>query len=753
MALTGIVSLVLTFAAIVISLGALILQQLIGSSAQGVDKNTRARYELLGSRVGLVGYGGVLATAILLTFGCVLLVYCFLSGDNSLEYVVRYRSDSGSVLAPLFKLAGLWGGREGSLLFWGWLISLFGAIVALRHFKERARLDNMALLVIQLVMLAFVVVLLFSENNMPFMPLDPAYLDSGGRLKDFFTLMQEYNGTPETPDPYLVLGMTTLLEHWAMAIHPPTLFIGYAGLTVPFAYAIAALIVNDPSRGWVERSERYALFSWLFLGLGIGLGALWAYVVLGWGGYWGWDPVENASLLSWILAAALVHSFTVYRQRGAFKRWSVMCACLAFAFVIVGTFITRSGVVQNSVHAFEGDPVSLFLFLALIILSVLVGIVGLFKRWKSFADHASEEDMNESLFTKGVAYYFNNVILVVSALVILYLTLAPSFPDWMPLGGRALNASTYNSIARPLGILYCLLMATGPLFSWAKADARAFLKKARLPGIIALALFVLLVVYFIIYLKPSYDATIAAGEAHAETLLATGPPFYHYALTLAGFLVASLLFFNSLFMLGRAVRTQAKIKGINPFAAFFSALRERASVIGGFCSHAAIAVILVGLIGSSMYVTEASGYLAGATGGGEAPKEFVIQDYRLIYNTESTNPQANGNDTIYDVTLDVYKGERYCGQISPGIHFAGLTQQRMAIAAVMTLPLQDLFVVYGGVNDDDAFSLTAFINPLILFVWVGFALLMVGTIISTFGRRRPRLRKESGKGSSDRTAE
>ena len=160
-----------------------------------------------------------------------------------------------------------------------------------------------------------------------------------------------------------------------MAIHPPTLFIGYAGLTIPFAYAISALIVNDDSTEWVNRSTPYLMFSWLLLGVGIGLGAVWAYVVLGWGGYWGWDPVENASLLPWLVGVALIHSFTVYRQRGAFKRWSVFCACLTFCFVVLGTFITRSGLVQ-SVHAFEGDPVSLVMFGALIICSLLAGIVG-----------------------------------------------------------------------------------------------------------------------------------------------------------------------------------------------------------------------------------------------------------------------------------------------------------------------------------------------------------------------------------------
>lgn len=185
---------------------------------------------------------------------------------------------------------------------------------------------------------AFVSVLLFSEGNMPFIVTDSRYFGDDGTLSVMASARS----------------MNALLEHWAMAIHPPTLFIGYAGLTIPFAYAISALIVNDDSTEWVNRSTPYLMFSWLLLGIGIGLGAVWAYVVLGWGGYWGWDPVENASLLPWLVGVALIHSFTVYRQRGAFKRWSVFCACLTFCFVVLGTFITRSGLVQ-SVHAFEGD--------------------------------------------------------------------------------------------------------------------------------------------------------------------------------------------------------------------------------------------------------------------------------------------------------------------------------------------------------------------------------------------------------------
>jgi cytochrome c-type biogenesis protein CcmF len=742
------------FVAIVVSAGAFLIERIVRSAAQGVDKKTRLRYETIVRQVGLVGYIAVLVTALALTVGCVLLVYCFLAGDVSLSYVVRQHSDASGPLGVLYRISGLWGGREGSLLFWAWLISLFGGIVAVKNLRKRDELDNMALLVIQLVVFAFVVVLLFSEANMPFQPLDIHYLNAQGQLKSFEQLMQEVASTgQQTLEPSLVLGMNVLLEHWAMAIHPPTLFIGYAGLTVSFAYAIAALIVNDPSKKWVVRAQRYALVSWVFLGLGIGLGAIWAYVVLGWGGYWGWDPVENASLLSWLLAVALLHSFTVYRQRGSFKRWSVMCACLAFAFVIVGTFITRSGIVQNSVHAFGGDMVSLWLFLGLILASVLAGVIGLIIRRRSFGPQPGDEEESDSLATRDVAYFFNNVFLVLSAFVIVYLTLATALPSWMPWGGVSVLAATYNAVARPLGILYCLLMAVCPMLSWAKTDGRLFLKRALVPGICALVVFVLLVVYFIIHLVPSYDAMIALGGSQAATLLEAGPRFYYFIITIAGFLAASLLFMNSLFMLGRVIGGQAKAKGTNPVVAALSALHNQPSRFGGFLAHLAMAIILVGLIGSSMYVTTASDYLAFDEASDTASEDFIIEDYRLVYVKSDIEQLENGTDSIYSVTFDVYKGDAFQGRVSPGIFFVEMTQQRKPLAGVLSMPLEDLFVVYNGVNSVGGISLSAFVNPFISFVWVGFGLLMVGTIIAAVGRRGPRAKPVEAKVVGEKPAD
>lgn len=706
MSTIGLIALLVAFAATAVAVVCLLAGFLLG----------RKRATDASDTLTWAGHVAVFLATAALAVCCGVLVYCFFAGDYSIEYVLNQHSNASGDLAWLYKLSGLWAGREGSLLFWAWLISVFSSVVAARDLKNPRKLDSMALFVLMAVLAAFVGVMLFSESNMPFTVTPDKYYGKDGELTTAASL----------------LGMNTLLEHWAMAIHPPTLFVGYAGLTAPFAYAIAALVVNDPSKEWVVRAERYALFSWLFLGIGIGLGAVWAYVVLGWGGYWGWDAVENASLLSWIVGVALIHSFTVYRQRGAFKRWSIMCACITFAFVIVGTFISRSGLVQ-SVHAFEGDPVSLVLFGALIVCSVLAGAIGLAIRWKSFG--ATSADDMESMASKEAAYYFNNVIMVVFAVLLAYLTVSSALPSVLPFGGEQVSAGTYNAIARPLGIVYLAILAVCPLLAWGKTDPREFLRTARVPAICALVLFAVLMVYWATYLVPSYDAVIAVGDTNAEGLASEGPAAYYNGLAAVGFLVASLLLFNSLFVLVRAVRSYGKAHDVGALAALGGLLSRNASRLGGFLSHFAMAVILVGLIGSSMYVTEVNDYVPYDEATDTAGEAMTVQDFTLTYASNSVEMADNKDDIVYTVVFDVYKGDSYLGQVSPAVQVVSSTQQQKLVASVLSLPTEDLFVVYRGVNDDGAFSMDVRVNPLVSEVWIGFGLLMVGVAVATFGGR------------------
>ena len=691
MAMIGLLGILIAFAAVVISIVC------FGIGWWQRKNKQRAESFFWGGRVA------VLVAALSLTVCCAILVWCFMTGDNSIEYVVRYRSNSDSSLGWLYRLSGLWAGRQGSRLLLAWLISLFNAVVLLATRKKGVALDNLALLVSQVVLGCFVGVLLFSADNMPFKVLDSVYFDGSGALRG----------------AALSWGMNNLLEHWAMAIHPPTLFIGYAGLTIPFAYAIATLIANDEGDTWVRRATPYTMFSWLLLGIGIGLGAVWAYVVLGWGGYWGWDPVENASLLPWLVCVALVHSFTLYRQRGIFKKWAIMCACLAFSFVILGTFITRSGLVQ-SVHSFSGDAVSTVLFLVLIIASLLAGAVGLLVRRKGFAANGQEDI--DSLLSRDAAYYVNNLIMIVFAVLLAYMTISAALPSFLPFGGQSLSAGTYNAIARPLGILYCLLVAVCPLLGWGHTDGKAFFKKARVPGICALVLFVVLMAYFFTYLLPSYNAMLAVGGETANGLLEQGAPWYYNGLAVVGFAVASLLFFNSGYMI---VRSLSHIKG---------RVRGRLSLLGGSISHFAMAVILVGLIGSSMYVTTVTEYLEyDAEADTAAPMH--IQDFELRYVGQEDSTTSNG--PMFTVTFDVYRDGQFVGQVSPSREMSATTMQTKSNAGVIGFPLEDLFVVFSGITDDGAIAMEAKVNPLISFVWTGFGMLVLGTLLAMFASRRP----------------
>ena len=662
------------------------------------------------------------AAFLCLTVSCGVLVVCFFTGDCSIAYVAEEMPSASGPGAWLFKIAGLWGGSAGSLLFWAWLISLMNGLVALKIWRMGESLDILALAIADMVLLAFIGLTLFSDNQ-PFLPLPDAYLDpETGKISEFAAQ---------------VLGMNMLLEHWAMAVHPPTLFVGYAGFTIPFAYALAMLIVGDSSDLWVRRSTPYAIVSWFFLTIGIGLGAVWAYVVLGWGGYWGWDPVENASLLPWLVGLALIHSFTVVRQRGAFKRWAPLCACLAFCFVILGTFITRSGIVE-SVHAFQGDAVSLNLFLGLMLLALLGGIAGVALRWKKLG---TDGDDIESFASKDAAYYVNNLLAIICAFVLAYFTIASALPSWMPLGGMTVTTGTYESIARPLGILYCALIAVCPMLSWNKTEGRAFRKRAKVPAICAAVLFALLMVLFFTKLLPSYNAILAGGGTPAAELRSYGPAWYYNGLAVVGFGVASLLLMNSLCVLGRMLKVKS------------GDIRARLSLIGGSLSHAAMGVILIGLIGSAMYVTTQTFYLPYDEENDAISQTAELQGYELSFAGSSSAYDADALKIVYTVNFDVTKDGRDAGTLSPEYEVTMVTSQSKLDAGVKHYFLEDLFVVFSGFtsstfsSDVSRLVLEVRINPLVSFVWAGLGLMLVGMLTAMFARRGPAKAKDGAKGT------
>lgn len=700
---------------------------LLGNALQGIAMvvGLLAAASLLagvkGRREGLVnaGYVLVFGSALALTLCIAILLVCFLTENYSLAYVVSNYPQVDGALRPLYQVSAVWAGRQGSLLLWTWLIALFPAVVAWRRLRVTDDLSSVALAVAEIVVALFAATLIFSESNNPFLPTAPQYLNADG------TLAAGAGG-----------GMNPLLLHWAMVLHPPATFIGYAGCTMPFAYAMAALITGDMSSRWVELCDRIAVFAFIFLTIGMGLGAVWAYVVLGWGGFWAWDAVENASLMSWLTSVAMIHSFTMYRKRGCFKRWSMFAATITFIFVVLGTFITRSGLVQ-SVHAFAEDPVSTYFFLGIMVVAALSFVLLLVYR----SGQVDDGDEIESLVSKAGSYYLTDLMAIVGACLVAYLTVSSALPGWLPLGGQVVSAGVFNAVARPATALFALLMAVCPLLGWRRTDGASFGRHMRAPALLGLILFAVLMVYFATTLVPAYDAVVAAGGDAADALVEQGPRAYYLGLAVVSLLAAALLFASSCYLLGRGVRGRMKGKGENPLTALVGLFRHSPAQAGGYLTHLGCAVVLIGLVGSGMFVQEGTINLAAEAG---AASTETVGGYTVVLDGVDDSFDANDNRVMTTdlrvgtpaddySTTDAHLSRSY--DASPSMEVSASTQQQTIHASVIGLPLEDVFVAFQGTNADGTLAIQIKVNPLIRLNWVGGAIVVLGIVLSFAPRR------------------
>ncbi|MDP2233162.1 MAG: cytochrome c biogenesis protein CcsA [Actinomycetota bacterium] len=637
-----------------------------------------------------VGYFGAFAVAAALSMSTAILLSGFFRQDFTLQYVAENHSTDVSSLSWLYKISGVWAGREGSLLFWAWVLALFVAYIAWKRIGETDELSNMSLAVLNIVQLFFLASLFVDLNN-PFKVSPAEWIGPNGQLM-------------------VAVGMNPLLQHWAMILHPPTLFIGYAGMTIPFAFAIGALIVGDGSKLWVTIVDRITVFSWLFLGLGIGLGAVWAYVVLGWGGYWAWDPVENASLLPWLTGVGLLHSFTVYRRRDGFKKWAVMMATVSFVLVILGTFITRSGII-DSVHAFEKSPISGWIFGAMMVLPLVAAVWGLMVRSKEF----ESADEFESLTSKEASYYFNNVIMLMSALVVAMLTVAPAF------GGKAFGVDTYNALAHPFGILYVFIMAVCPILSWRKTLGPAFMSKAKWPLISTAVLTVPLGAIWYLELLPILQKNGAPSAWEPLALI--------YVYSIVGIIVGAFAVSVAVWLFIEGARKRAAAKGETLGAALWQIITKARTQSGGYLTHMGIGIILIGLVGSTMFVDDSTFNVPNKAG-----TAFEAGGYTFTYQGLDQKTLPN-QDTVDTALLDVATGGVKVATMNPGQISFFQQQQTKLNADVLVQPLRDVFVVFQGIQGENV-SFQVKINPLISWVWFGFALSVVGTGIAMLPKKQ-----------------
>ena len=503
---------------------------------------------LLASRLGIhrlahVSINAALLVCMLLSIGGATLIHAFVNENFSVLYVAE---NSNSQLPLFYKVTALWGGHEGSLFLWAWILSIYSAVLAFQG-KKRFPQHLPVLLAVQgLLMLGFLGLIIFLSN--PFDRILPAPVEG----RDLNPLLQ---------DP-------------GMAIHPPMLYLGYVGFSVPFAFAMTALVTRWESELWVGLIRRWALTAWMFLTTGILLGGWWAYYELGWGGYWAWDPVENASFMPWLLGTALIHSITVQEHRRMLHTWNLFLVISTFALSLLGTFLVRSGVL-SSVHAFAVDP-GRGAYILIFMTTVLVVSFGLFLA-KGRQHHGSEAIV--SGFSRESLFVGNNVLLTVACACVLLGTLYPLATEALTPLKITVGAPYFNAVMVPIMLAIVLLMAIGPLLPWRKANAQKLYARFKYPLPVALLVAGLVI----------WQATNVQWTA-----------------VIASFLIA-LLLASMLEDFMRAVKRRRKhFADENILASMQRTVMRNRRYYGGMIVHFAIAVIAIGLTGSGLFRSETS---------------------------------------------------------------------------------------------------------------------------------------------------
>ena len=627
-----------------------------------------ALYATLASVIGRVrrkpfliesGRRAVYAVWALVTTASGILVYALLTGDFRFAYVAEH---SNNALPVPYKFAAWWSGQEGSLLFWIWLLASYTAVVA---FTNRRRHRDMMPWVIGI--LTTIEVFFLTLNNFVANP---------------FKLLANEGLIVKVPDGS---GLSPVLQYPAMAIHPPMLYLGYVGFAVPFAFAMGSLITRQPGESWIHTTRRWTLVTWLFQGTGIMLGAAWAYHVLGWGGYWGWDPVENASLLPWLSGTAFLHSVMMQEKKGMMKVWNMVLIATTFFLCILGTSMTRGGLVQ-SVHAFAQSEIGRY-FVTFLALGVAATAYLIIDR----LDYLRSEAQLESVISRESSFLFNNLILLASCFAVLWGTLFPKISEWISGDQISLDADWYNRLMVPIGLFLLFLTGVGPLFAWRRTSSDRLRRNFQWPGIAALALIGAL---FLLGVHKPY-ALISLGFCLFVALTVI-VEFYKGASSIAG-------------------RT-----GMNLLRATIELTHRNTRRYGGYLVHMGIVLIFVGFTGHAFDQKEVKEMSQGDT--------MRIGHYSLrMANLEQGD---NANYLWYRGIFEVSRDGQSLGTLQPEKRLFKASRESTSEVAIRTRLNEDLYVNFGGMSDDTQRAvIQAFVNPLVAWVWIGGLVLIGGTLI------------------------
>ncbi|TDJ56226.1 MAG: heme lyase CcmF/NrfE family subunit [Gemmatimonadetes bacterium] len=611
-----------------------------------------------------------LTGAVYAVFGCMVVAslalwYGLVTHDFNIEYVASYTSRT---LPEYFVFSAFWAGQKGSLLLWVVVLSLFAAMAQFMTSRRYADLLPWVAGVTMIVAFFFITVMLFSAN--PFERL--AFTPPDGR------------------------GLNPQLQNLGMMIHPPMLYLGYISVTIPFAFAIAALMSGKLDAGWIRAIRKWTLLSWLFLSAGVVLGMWWAYVELGWGGYWAWDPVENASILPWLTMTAFLHSVMIQEKRGMLKRWNLMLIIGTFLLTIFGTFITRSGVIA-SVHSFTQSSVGYY-FLAFLVLTGVLSFTLLYTRW----DGLKADVELESMVSREAAFLFNNLILVGIAFSVLWGTLFPILSELVQGTKVTVGPPFFNKVNVPLGLALLALTGIGPLIAWRKASINNLKRQFFLPvasGLVVVAVLVVL------------------GMRDLYPLMAIG---------LAGFVAGTVVqeFY-------RGSRARHRIHGESHPVAVLRLIGRNRRRYGGYIVHVGILLLFVAFAGYSFRVDKEATLLPGESVDVVSPFGHT---YTLTHLGVSQYEYLNR--FVSQATVEIEKDGVPIGRLSSEKrqHINSLREfefQPSTEVGIRYTLQEDLYIVYAGSVEGTEEAVYRFtINPLVVWVWIGGVVLIVGGIIT-----------------------
>jgi cytochrome c-type biogenesis protein CcmF len=606
-----------------------------------------------------------IAVFLAVTAAAFALIYSVFTNDFSITYIMEH---SNRALPGAYKFSALWSGQEGSLLLWAWLLATYGFVLRLTH-KTDVKLYAYAGTILAGVQVFFLTVLCFAAP--PFSLYTGVLPDDGN-------------------------GLNPLLQYPEMVIHPPMLYLGYVGFSVPFCFALGALMMRYPGEKWIRITRIWTMVTWLFLTAGIFLGMHWAYAVLGWGGYWGWDPVENASFMPWLTGTAFLHSVMMQEKRGMMKSWNVWLIFSTFLLTLLGTLLTRAGLV-SSVHAFAQSSIGTWFVVFMgIVLSVCIFTYVLQR------NHLQSEHHLESLVSRESSFLFNNLVLLTACFVILWGTLFPVISEYVVGNKVTVGAPFYNRVAIPIGIFLLLLTGVGPLLPWRAASFRSIRRNFVLPLI---AFWVMVIVCLAVGVRPVKDGAFDSGNFYA----------------LVAFAVSAAVMTAILSEFLRGAGVISKQTGKNLFMATWLLTRRNTRRYGGYIIHIGVVIVVIGLAGSAFNRnTESELALHDKLSIGPYTLECVgfTQDSNLNYNSEFA-------------LLDVSKGGKKQFQMSPEKRVYLVTGQPQTMVAIHSTPSWDLYVVYEGTNPDTGQPIIkAILNPLVGWIWAGLVVLVFGTLIA-----------------------